>query len=123
MRATKLSQFCDGVLEMGWLAVLALAPLFFNTYSVRTFEPDKLALVRNIALLMAAAWAVKLIEQGGLRAEVVTFNPRRKWESLNQLPLALPVAALLITYLISTLLSVVPRISFFGSYTRMQGLY
>ncbi len=58
---TKLSNFCNGVLEAGWLAALVLAPLFFNTYSARVFEPDKESLVRSIALIIAAAWLLKLI--------------------------------------------------------------
>ena len=121
MRSTKLSRFCEGLMEAGWLAALALAPLFFNSYSSRTFEPDKIALVRSIALIIAVAWMVKLIEERGLRWEVVAFNPRRKFESFGQLPLALPVAALLAVTLLSTLLSLTPRISFWGSYTRLQG--
>ncbi len=123
MRSTKLSRFCEGLMEAGWLAALVLAPLFFNSYSSRTFEPDKIALVRSIALIIAVAWIVKLIEEGGLRWEVVAFNPRRKFESFGQLPLALPVAALLAVTLLSTLLSLTPRISFWGSYTRLQGAY
>jgi tetratricopeptide (TPR) repeat protein/O-antigen ligase len=123
MRPTKLSRFCEGLMEAGWLAALVLAPLFFNSYSSRTFEPDKIALVRSIALIIAAAWVVKLIEERGLRWEVVAFNPRRKFESFRQLPLALPVAALLAVTLLSTLLSLTPRISFWGSYTRLQGTY
>lgn len=110
-------------MEAGWLAALVLAPLFFNSYSSRTFEPDKIALVRSIALIIATAWAVKLIEERGLRWEVVAFNPRHKFESFRQLPLALPVAALLAVTLLSTLLSLTPRISFWGSYTRLQGTY
>ncbi len=110
-------------MEAGWLAALVLAPLFFNSYSSRTFEPDKIALVRSIGLIIAVAWIVKLIEERGLRWEVVAFNPRRKFESFGQLPLALPVAALLAVTLLSTRLSLTPRISFWGSYTRLQGTY
>lgn len=110
-------------MEAGWLAALALAPLFFNTYSSRTFEPDKIALVRSIALIIVAAWSVKIIEEGGLQSETIPYTPRRRTQFLSQLPLFWPVVGLIVAYLISTLLSLTPRISFWGSYTRLQGTY
>ena len=120
---TKLSNFCNGILEAGWLAALVLAPLFFNTYSARVFEPDKASLVRSIALIIAAAWLLKLIEEGGVRNSIVEFNPRRRWESLSRIPLLIPLAIYLASYLISSLLSLTPRATFWGSYPRLQGAY
>ena len=61
---TKLSLFCEKVIEAGWLAALILVPVFFNIYSARTFEPDKLTLMRSIALVMALAWLIKVAETG-----------------------------------------------------------
>jgi hypothetical protein len=61
---TKLDQWCDGALEAGWLAALILAPLFFNVFSSRVFEPDKISLVRSIALAMIAVWLVKVVNGG-----------------------------------------------------------
>jgi hypothetical protein len=40
---TKLSRFCDGIMEAAWLAALIVVPLFFDVYSSRIFEPDKIA--------------------------------------------------------------------------------
>jgi len=116
---TKLSRICDAIIEAGWLATLVVAPLFFNTFSNRVFEPDKIHLVRSIALLMAAAWLVQLIdgalagktEGGGLRSHV------------GSTPLVLPTLILVASYLLSTALSLVPRISFLGSYVRLQGTF
>ncbi|MGB9880277.1 MAG: hypothetical protein ACPLRM_05905, partial [Anaerolineae bacterium] len=59
---TKLSVFCDKVLEAGWLLAVIIAPLFFNIYSSRVFEPDKLSLVRSIALVMIVAWLIKVMD-------------------------------------------------------------
>jgi len=42
MTSSKLSAFCDRIIEVGWLAAVIAAPLFFNVYSSRVFEPDKL---------------------------------------------------------------------------------
>ncbi len=114
---TRLNRICNASIEAGWLTALVVAPLFFNTFSSRVFEPDKLHLVRSIALLMAVAWAVQLLDSG-LRGGA---GWRGLWARVRGTPLALPALALVASYLLSTTLSVVPRISFFGSYVRMQG--
>ena len=113
--ATKLSLWCDRFIEAGWLAALVVAPLFFNIYSSRVFEPDKLTTVRSIALMMAIAWLVKWIEQRGRAAEA----DRVTW----RMPLVLPTLIIVAVYMISTLLSVAPRTSLLGSYQRLQGTY
>ncbi|MBE2235576.1 MAG: hypothetical protein IAE85_18935, partial [Anaerolinea sp.] len=61
---TKLSRLCEAFIEAGWLAALIVTPLFFNVHSSRVFEPDKISLMRSIALVMAAAWLVKAINDG-----------------------------------------------------------
>ena len=58
---TKLSEFCDRILEAGWLIALVMAPLFFNVYSDRVFEPDKISLVRSLALVMIAVWLTRTL--------------------------------------------------------------
>ncbi len=116
---TRLSRVCDAIIEAGWLAALVVAPLFFNTFSNRVFEPDKIHLVRSIALLMVVAWLVQLLDGGFARP--VTAS--RFWSRFRSTPLALPALLLVVSYLISTALSVIPRISFFGSYVRMQGAF
>ncbi|MBI3360974.1 MAG: O-antigen ligase family protein [Chloroflexi bacterium] len=123
---TKLSRFCDGVMEAGWLSAVIVVPLFFDIYSSRVFEPDKLAFLRTIALVVVAAWLVKIIEEGGPRFDHVTLPPTsdlRPLTSILRLPLIAPVFALLVSLLLSTVLSVTPRVSFFGSYQRLQGTY
>ncbi len=116
---TRLSRICSAIIEAGWLAALVVAPLFFNTFSNRVFEPDKLHLVRSIALLMAVAWVIQLLDSGLRRGE----GARGLWERVRRTPLVLPALVLVLSYLLSTALSVVPRISFFGSYVRMQGTF
>ena len=127
---TKLSRLCEAFIEAGWLAVLIVTPLFFNVHSSRVFEPDKISLMRSIALLMAAAWLVKAINDGfgagrarsGDRPELVEPRPSL-WQRVRSTPLVLPTLLLVLAYLISTALSLTPRISLMGSYQRMQGTY
>ncbi len=114
--SSRLSAFCDRVIEAGWLAAMVLAPLFFNVYSSRVFEPDKITLVRSLALVMIGAWIIKWLEErrrNGERSDRVTWRT----------PLMLPTLLFVGIYVIASLLSVVPRVSIFGSYQRLQGLY
>lgn len=114
---TRLARICDAIIEAGWLAALIVTPLFFNTFSNRVFEPDKLHLLRSIALVMAVVWAIQLLDAGFSRQK----GEPGPWARLRATPLTLPALLLVGSYLLSTALSVVPRISFFGSYVRMQG--
>jgi tetratricopeptide (TPR) repeat protein len=122
MSRTKFSAFLDGILEAGWLAAIVVTPLLFNIYSSRVFEPDKLTTLRSIALVMAGVWLVRWAEewavrrkQGGEEAE----ERRITWRT----PLVLPTLLTVVAYLVSTLFSVTPHISFFGSYQRLQGTF
>jgi tetratricopeptide (TPR) repeat protein len=117
---TKLSRICDAIIEAGWLAALVVTPLFFNTYTNRVFEPDKIHLLRSITLVMAVAWLIQLLDGGWRETE---GTPAGLWDRIRHTPLVLPTLVLVGAYLISTVFSVVPRISFLGSYVRSQGTY
>jgi len=119
---TKLSRYCEGLMEAGWLAAIILVPLFFDIYSSRIFEPDKLTLLRSVALLILTAWLLKLLDEGRIRWQKLEAGPNR-WKSLLTTPLLAPVLALAVVYVLSTLFSVTPRASLWGSYQRLQGTY
>jgi tetratricopeptide (TPR) repeat protein len=114
--SSRLSAFCDRVIEASWLAALILAPLFFNVYSSRVFEPDKITIVRSLALIMVGAWIVKWLEERGR-------NPDRPDRVTWRTPLMLPTLVFVIVYIIASALSIVPRVSILGSYQRLQGMY
>lgn len=114
--SSRLSAFCDKVIEASWLIAVILAPLFFDVYSSRVFEPDKITLVRSLALIMVGAWIIKWLEE---RRALRTGTDRVTWRT----PLMLPTLLFMGFYLIASLLSVVPRVSIFGSYQRLQGFY
>ena len=126
---TRISLFCDKLLEAGWLLAVALVPLHYNVYTNRTFEPDKLSLLRSLAIIICCAWVVKFME-GGLRAGpaaagegVSPTGSGRWWKPVIDIPLVLPVALFALAYAMSTVFSVVPAISVWGSYSRLQGVY
>ncbi|HDQ35049.1 MAG TPA: hypothetical protein ENN14_01905, partial [Chloroflexi bacterium] len=115
MNSSRLSAFCDRALEVGWLLGITITPVFFNVYSSRVFEPDKLTTLRSLAVIMACLWLARFTDLL-LRGE----QPLRfSWRT----PLVLPALLTMLSYVISTLFSVIPYTSFIGSYQRLQGTY
>jgi tetratricopeptide (TPR) repeat protein/O-antigen ligase len=112
---SRVGQFSRRLIETGWLAAVIVVPLFFNVWTDRVFEPDKLSLLRTIALLIAAAAVVLVLERGLPSATAV-----RRWLAI---PLVGPVLLLSAVYLFAAAASVTPYISFVGSHTRLQGAY
>lgn len=110
----RLSLFCDRVIEAGWLASAVTVPLFFNVFSSRVFEPDKLTLLRSIVFIMAAAWLIKIASSPRPNGFSVS-------KSIRSSPLTLAVLVFAVVYLLATAVSVTPRTSFWGSYVRLQG--
>lgn len=123
--ATRLSIFCGKIIEAGWLAAVVSVPLFFNIYSARTFEPDKITLMRSITTVMLLAWLIKWMEEGGLfsAGEGEQKSWRERLQELARRPLVLSTVALVLAYAISTIFSLSPQVSLWGSYQRLQGSY
>lgn len=122
MTSSKLAIWCERVIEIGCLLSLLIAPLFFNVHSDRVFEPDKLTLIRSLALLITAAWLIKIFDQWDTTHYLDKIRPSSK-NSIWHLPFVLPLFSLVLIYLISTVFSVTPRVSWAGSYQRLQGTY
>ena len=113
----RVARYGEGVMEAGWLLAVIITPLFFNVYSSRVFEPDKVALFRSLALVVLAAWVVTFVSE-----RVARFGPPLEtlatwWRA----PLVVPVLAFAIVAVLATALSVAPTRSLLGSYHRLQG--
>jgi len=115
MKSSRLSQWCDGLLEAGWLLGGIITPVFFNVFSDRVFEPDKLTTLRALTVFMAIVWLVRFVELVALGEKPLRFS----WRT----PLVLPALLTMALYLISSLFSLVPYTSFIGSYQRLQGTF
>ena len=115
MNSSRLSAFCDRALEAGWLLGVTITPVFFNVYSSRVFEPDKLTTLRALALVMAILWLVRFLEEWMHGKKPLRFS----WQT----PMVLPALLTMGIYLISSIFSLVPYTSFIGSYQRLQGTY
>jgi len=125
-RQTIIGQWCAWVTEACWLLALTMVPIVFNLYSARHFEPDKAALLRALALIAIAAllarWLDALLTREPRPANIVPpANAPPLWRRIAALPLVVPVLLYALVYLLATATSVVPGISFWGSYQRMQG--
>ena len=99
--------------EAGWLLAVIAVPLFFNVWTYRVFEPDKLTLLRSIALFMAA---------GGL-AHGLAARAEVDGRAFLRRPLVAPVLVLTAVIALATATSLTPWLSLTGSFVRLQGLY
>ena len=106
---SKLGLICDRIIEAGWLAAAVFTPLYFNVYSSRVFEPDKISMLRNIVLMMTVAWFVKLIESAlanrsaGKPGAAALEQAAPGWlPALLRVPMLLPIALYAFLYLFST---------------------
>ena len=103
------------VIQFGLPAIVLLLPVLVNPFGNRFYEIPKVAFLRLAILLVFTAWLVDRINFGGSIAG-----------SLRQLlsrPLVLPVLLFTLAYVLSTITSVAPHVSFWGSYFRVSGTY
>ncbi len=115
MNSSKLAQWSDRLLEAGWLLGITITPVFFNVYSSRVFEPDKLTTLRSLATIMAMVWLVRFVEMKMHGESPLRFT----WRT----PMVAAALVMMIVYLISSAFSLVPYTSIVGSYQRLQGTY
>ncbi len=122
MNSSRLSAFCDRALEAGWLLAVTITPVFFNVYSSRVFEPDKLTTLRSLAIVMAILWLTRFVDE-----KLHSGSPgRSQGEALRfslQTPMVLPAVLTMVVYLVSSAFSLVPYTSLIGSYQRLQGTH
>lgn len=132
-RQTGLSLWCERIIEGGWLLALTLIPIYFNLLSARHFEPDKATTLRAIVLLMAAAGLVRFMERFAQRSDMPApappaesapeTPPGQPAPRFTVPPLTIPVLVYALVFVVTTITSVVPLTSFWGSYQRLQGTY
>ncbi len=121
---TRLGLFCDRAIEAGLVAAVVMVPLLFNVYGQMAFDLNKTALLRSIILILAVAWLVRTAEMG-LRPDTKS-GAESKTSTLRRFlgtPVALPILILAAAYVLSTIFSIWPRGSLWGSYLRSQGTY
>ena len=101
----------DGLLEAGWLLVAIWVPLGVNLWAKQPFEPAKAAVLRSLTWIMTGLWLMEALV--GRRVPGCRLQGNPLWAP------ALTVAAFQV---LSSMLSVDPGLSLWGSYERAQGL-
>ncbi|MFQ5856920.1 MAG: O-antigen ligase family protein [Anaerolineae bacterium] len=126
---TTVGRFCEKFIEAGWLVVPVLVATFLNPFSDQVFEPDKAALLQILVTLMVAAWVIRSIESSAFASSRLSretsagHTVAAAIHALRVTPIAVLALVLLLVSLASTITSISPRLSWWGSYERTQGTY
>ncbi len=102
-------------IRFGLPAIVLLAPLLVNPFGCRYYELPKVAFFRFAVLLLLTAW---LVDRINLRGSIA--GSLRK---LLAKPLVLPALLFAFAHVLSTITSVAPHLSLWGSYLRVYGTY
>jgi O-antigen ligase/tetratricopeptide (TPR) repeat protein len=103
-------------LEIIWLAVIFLVPLFFNPQSVNVYVLNKALLLQFLVVIMLAFWVADLLLGPGGRRQT-------NWRSFFISPLNLSILVFGLINVAATVISITPAISFWGSWDRKAGLF
>lgn len=124
-RPSTVSIWCERVIEGGWLLALLLIPSYFNLLSARHFEPDKATTLRSIVMIMLAAALIHALEKiaGPRQPGNGDSNGAPWWRRVAAVPLAVPTLVYAAVFVLATVVSVAPAVSFWGSYQRLQGTF
>lgn len=118
---SKLTRYCEGVMEATWLTAVVCIPLFFSAWG-EAIQSEKNYLLRSLAILVLTAWIIKTISQTRLGKTAPGFSEFR-FAALFMTPLAAPAAILALAWIAATLLSLSPWDSFWGVYFVRDGTY
>ena len=108
-------------LELGWLTVAVLTPLWVNPWGLHLFDYAKAALVHTLVWAMAGLWLANRI----LDAQAGRPPPSQRGEPTGRRPSSLLLGAvglLALLLLLTTVTALDWRLSLFGSMDRAQGL-
>ncbi len=148
----KIVRYSDITMEIIWLLALVSIPIYFNIYTSRVFEPDKITLFRTLMLILGMAWLVKWLailaadrqQKAAVKRSPNAWRGKEKAEAaplyepdgelvgpderpfprnLLLRPMVWPMLLVVFVYVIATIFSVVPGVSWWGSYQRLQGTY
>ena len=100
--------------------LVLVVPLYLNPWSATNYEPDKALLLQWLAGLMAVGFAVVTVARRIRRRDPLRPCPARRRGSLRHGVVAV-AAAWFLTRGLSTMLSIDPRASWYGSYDRRLG--
>ncbi len=107
--------FYNHALEAIWLAAVFLIPLFFNPLSHQAFYLNKTLLLQLLVFVMLAFTVAKWVYGSpGLQS--------LSWRQIKESPLRLAIIIFGLLAALSTATSIMPSLSFWGSWNRSAGL-
>jgi O-antigen ligase len=102
-------------LEITWLIVIFFIPLFFVPQLRQVFVLNKALLLEFLVIAMLGFWVAGLIQRPAIQRGL-------NWKSIFTSPLHLSILVFGLIAALSTIMSLTPAISFWGSYFRKAGL-
>ncbi len=110
----RLHLLCERAIRFGLPAIVLLVPILVNPVGCRLYKLPKITLFRFTTLLLLTAWLVDRINRRGLAASLRRLLAR---------PLVLPALLFASVHILSTVTSVAPHLSLWGSFIRVYGTY
>jgi len=110
----KLHLLSKRAIEFGLPAIVLAVPLLINSYGYHIYPYPKVAFFRFATLLLFTAW---LVDRINLKGSIIASLRR-----LLTRPLVLPALLFASTHVLSTITSVAPQLSFWGSHFRAYGI-
>jgi O-antigen ligase len=107
--------FFKRALEITWLLVIFLVPLFFDPQSYQIFAVSKASLLQFLIMAMLAFWVADWVQNPN-------SHRRLNWRNIFSSPLHLAILTFGLLAIVSTAASITPAISFWGSWDRQSGL-
>jgi O-antigen ligase len=109
-KTEQLVYWCDQVVEWGLIAIAFLTPLIFTiSTGADIFNIPRLLFLRLVTIPVALAWVLRLFET-------------REYYRLRT-PMLWPALAVLVSWLVSSIFSLRPEVSFMGNYLRQEGFW
>jgi len=132
----RLTRLCDYAIEGGLLLTVLAVPVYMNLGDVRVFEPDKAILLRDaaavlgvLALLRLAFRTLPLPSPARRAAGPALARPPRRAslpgaliDAARRRPTVLPMGLLALVTALAAAASILPDVSWNGSYARGQGV-
>ncbi len=107
--SSKLSIVCYQSIRKGIMVILVLIPLAFSSNLTNVFYLPKTVFLRTIVLFLVFVWIVEILEE--------------KKKDFYKVPWFWPILIFTAIIFLSTLAGANLRISFWGSYARLDGFY
>ncbi|MDY6861565.1 MAG: hypothetical protein SV062_01080, partial [Thermodesulfobacteriota bacterium] len=107
----RIAFFCEKIVEGACFLAIIIVPLFFSTYTSRSFEPDKLSLLRTLLIFALVFFIVYKIET------------REKRKGIFRHSIFYAIILYVLVFFVASVFSISPYTSFFGSYIRSQGFF